>query len=65
MCQTPNLSHETMEAKTWVMVEKLPPSSLTYAITQASSPCLTSTSFICKTIALLEVYVVSKKPMIT
>jgi len=45
------------------MVEILFPSSLTYAWTWTSSPCFASTIFICKGMALQDVYVVLKNPI--
>ncbi len=61
----PNTSHDTTEVNVMVMVEKLPPSSLTYVITQTWSPCFARTSLTCKTIAFLEVSTISKKPLVT
>ncbi len=59
-----NAWHETIEVKAMVMVETLPPSSLTYAITQVMNPCFASTSLTYKAIALLMVFAISKNPTI-
>jgi hypothetical protein len=47
----PNTSHDTIEVNAVVMVEKLPFSSLTYAITQALNPCFARTSLTYKVMA--------------
>jgi hypothetical protein len=46
------------------MVEKEPLSSLTYARTQALSPCFVGTLFTYKAMAIPNVYVVSWNPII-
>ncbi len=59
----PNASQETIEVNEFVMVLRLPPSCFTYAMIQALSPYFASTSLTCKTMAFLEVFIVSKKPI--
>jgi len=61
----PYTSQNTTEVNTKVIVERLLPSFLTYARTQALSPCFASTSFTCKAMALLDVSTISKNPMVT
>ncbi len=48
-----------------VLVERLPHSSLTYAITWTLNPCFARISFICKAMAFTKVSTISKKPMVT
>jgi hypothetical protein len=59
----PNVSQETIEVNAFVMVLKLPPSCFTYAMTQALSLYFASTSLTSRTMALLEVLIISKKPI--
>jgi hypothetical protein len=56
----PNTSQDTTNVNGKVIVERLLLSSLTYARTQALSPCFVSTSFTCKAMALLDVYNLKK-----
>jgi len=47
-----------------VMVERLPPSSLTNAITWVMNPCFASTSLTYKAIAFLVISAISKNPTV-
>ncbi len=55
----PYTSQNTTEVNTKVIVERLLLSSLTYARTQALSPCFVGTLFTYKAMAIPNVYVVS------
>ncbi len=61
----PKTSQDTIEVKTKVMVERLFPSSLTYAIIWALSPYFARKSFNCKAMALLDLFSVWKNPKVT
>ncbi len=61
----PNISHETIEVNTMVIVERLMPSSLTYAIIFAFNPCVYNTWFTCRAMVTLDVSDISNKPMVT
>jgi hypothetical protein len=56
--------HETIEVKAVLMVERLPASFLTYAITWVMNPCFANMSLTYKAIALLVVFTISKNPMV-
>jgi hypothetical protein len=56
-------SQDTTEVNEEIMVKRLAP-SLTYVRTWTWSPCLISTSFTCSAIMGLDVFEVSKTPMV-
>ncbi len=61
----PKTSQGKKNVNAKVMVEKLFFSSLTYTKTWALSACFVNTSFTCNAMALLDVFEVSKKLIIT